>query len=82
MSKKTFNKPSFWDAFAALPENHKATISVAMKMYSRVMSNGFGSVTFSQKDIEQEVVFDGNARPLDASKAADFASMAKNFVMY
>jgi hypothetical protein len=79
MSKKT---PSFWDAFAALPENHKATISVAMKMYAQVMRNGFGSVTFSRHDVEQEVVFDGTARPLDWEKASDFAGMARNAVNY
>lgn len=76
MSKKA--KPDFWDAFAELPENHKATISVAMQMYAQVMRTGFGSVTFSRKEIELLPIFDGEARPLDWGKASDFASAVRS----
>jgi hypothetical protein len=73
MAKKRID---FWEVFAELPEDHKATISAAMDMYATVMRNKMGSVTFSRKDVEMLNVFDDGAKPLDWSKASDFASMA------
>jgi hypothetical protein len=66
-------KLDFFDAFAQLPEGHKATVVAALWMYAQVKKAHFGSVTFSRNDITSLAIFD-EARPLDASKALDFAS--------
>lgn len=67
-------KPDFFAAFAQLPEDHKATVVVALRMFAQVKKTNFGSVAFSQQDINMLPIFDNEARPLDSNKALDFAS--------
>jgi hypothetical protein len=82
MSKRTA-KPDFWAAFAELPEDHRATISAAMEMYSQVMRTSLGSVTISQQDVAKLSVFAGGpAHPLDWEKASDFAKAAGSTIRW
>lgn len=70
--KRTY--PDFFDVFAELPIDHKATVVVALQMYAQTMKVTLGSATFSSKEVNALPIFDDGAAPMEPSKALDFAS--------
>jgi hypothetical protein len=70
----------FVDAFVTLPQDHRATIVAALRMYAQVMSTRVGSSTFSKENVERMYVFDEGATPLGPDKASYFADHLAKFV--
>jgi hypothetical protein len=71
--------PDFFSAFAELPEEHKASMVVAMQMLYAAMTVFMGSVTFSKKEIELNPLFD-DVNMMDVNKMLDFAKAMSRYV--
>ncbi len=61
----------FFDAFAELPPEQRATVVVGLQMFREVMRAQMGSVAFSREDILKLALFD-EVHPLEESELSRF----------